>query len=260
MIVFIFTEFPSVLDNTNKTASKYFANVVQENVLSSSQMNFLETPSTAPLPIKFPIKHESSLKNSIKSAPNLPSNIKNNCVVNKMCIDKLNQASKLELVGKSEIVKRRTTLEPDRILKLKKLHRRILPKGKTFSSSESVITSISCGSMESLKSSTSEGNRSTSSTDSRHSSTLSSHSSDSGKSNRNIGAIVSNIINTKLKILSPISDKSIQDPISETTDINKNTEIQLEKERNNYLEDTNNTKTRCTIKNKTLQLITGMYN
>lgn len=49
-----------------------------------------------------------------------------------------------------------------------------------YSSTESITTSSSGGSMESIKSSTSEGNRSTSSSESRHSPSLSSHSSDSG--------------------------------------------------------------------------------
>lgn len=49
-----------------------------------------------------------------------------------------------------------------------------------YSSTESMTTSSSGGSMESIKSSTSEGNRSTSSSESRQSPSLSSHSSDSG--------------------------------------------------------------------------------
>lgn len=57
------------------------------------------------------------------------------------------------------------------------LGRRIRNK---FSSTESMTTSSSGGSMESIKSSTSEGNRSTSSSESRQSASLSSHSSDSG--------------------------------------------------------------------------------
>lgn len=57
------------------------------------------------------------------------------------------------------------------------LGRRIRHK---YSSTESMTTSSSGGSMESIKSSTSEGNRSTSSSESRQSASLSSHSSDSG--------------------------------------------------------------------------------
>lgn len=63
------------------------------------------------------------------------------------------------------------------------LGRRIRNK---FSSTESMTTSSSGGSMESIKSSTSEGNRSTSSSESRQSASLSSHSSDSGGKTINI--------------------------------------------------------------------------
>ncbi|ALC49203.1 CG43921 [Drosophila busckii] len=81
------------------------------------------------------------------------------------------------------------------------------------------------GSMESLRSSTSEGNRSTSSCESRHSSSLSSHSSESGNnsasgSNSNSSSLAfplraPQLLHSKLHILSPISDKSSQEPASE---------------------------------------------
>ena len=99
-----------------------------------------------------------------------------------------------------------------------------------YSSTESMATSSSGGSMESLRSSTSEGNRSTSSSESRHSTSLSSHSSDSGNTNcfhhhhhqqSNLSGFLTHHAN-KLHILSPISDKSSQEPASETSDNYRN--------------------------------------
>ncbi|XP_015596336.1 uncharacterized protein LOC107268255 [Cephus cinctus] len=101
-----------------------------------------------------------------------------------------------------------------------------------YSSTESMATSSSGGSMESLRSSTSEGNRSTSSSESRHSTSLSSHSSDSGSTNcfhHHQQPTLSGFLNhhtNKLHILSPISDKSSQEPASETSDNNRNNNSQ----------------------------------
>ena len=103
-----------------------------------------------------------------------------------------------------------------------------------YSSTESMATSSSGGSMESLRSSTSEGNRSTSSSESRHSTSLSSHSSDSGTTNcfhhhhhqqPSLSGYLTHHAN-KLHILSPISDKSSQEPASETSDNNRNNNSQ----------------------------------
>ena len=106
-----------------------------------------------------------------------------------------------------------------------------------YSSTESMATSSSGGSMESLRSSTSEGNRSTSSSESRHSTSLSSHSSDSGSTNcyhhyhhhhhqqSSLSCFLTHHA-TKLHILSPISDKSSQEPASETSDNNRNNNSQ----------------------------------
>ncbi|CAH0399470.1 unnamed protein product [Chilo suppressalis] len=101
---------------------------------------------------------------------------------------------------------------------------------RKYSSTESMATSSSGGSMESLRSSNSEGDRSSSSSESRHSSSLSSHSSDSG----NVPFTKSHHMQlsgfghhtAKLHILSPISDKSSQEPASETSDNNKNNNSQ----------------------------------
>lgn len=104
-----------------------------------------------------------------------------------------------------------------------------------YSSTESMATSSSGGSMESIRSSTSEGNRSTSSSESRHSTSLSSHSSDSGSncfhhhhhhSNQPPLTGFLTYHASKLHILSPISDKSSQEPASETSDNNRNNNSQ----------------------------------
>ncbi|CAG4943944.1 unnamed protein product [Parnassius apollo] len=102
---------------------------------------------------------------------------------------------------------------------------------RKYSSTESMATSSSGGSMESLRSSNSEGDRSSSSSESRHSSSLSSHSSDSGnvpftKSLHHMQLSGFGHHPTKLHILSPISDKSSQEPGSETSDNNKNNNSQ----------------------------------
>lgn len=102
---------------------------------------------------------------------------------------------------------------------------------RKYSSTESMATSSSGGSMESLRSSNSEGDRSSSSSESRHSSSLSSHSSDSGnvpftKSLHHMNLSGFGHHPTKLHILSPISDKSSQEPGSETSDNNKNNNSQ----------------------------------
>ncbi|KAJ8969633.1 hypothetical protein NQ317_009648 [Molorchus minor] len=100
-----------------------------------------------------------------------------------------------------------------------------------YSSTESMTTSSSGGSMESIKSSTSEGNRSTSSSESRNSASLSSHSSDSGgdpnsySAPQGSGGFLAQHAN-KLHILSPISDKSSQEPVSETSENNRNNNSQ----------------------------------
>ncbi|XP_012548834.1 uncharacterized protein LOC114248631 [Bombyx mandarina] len=105
----------------------------------------------------------------------------------------------------------------------------IRPRRK-YSSTESMATSSSGGSMESLRSSNSEGDRSSSSSESRHSSSLSSHSSDSGNvpfsKSHHMQLGFGHHHPAKLNILSPISDKSSQEPASETSDNNKNNNSQ----------------------------------
>uniref|UniRef100_A0A182JL01 SH2 domain-containing adapter protein D n=1 Tax=Anopheles atroparvus TaxID=41427 RepID=A0A182JL01_ANOAO len=232
---------------------KQMDNIANANSTSSSQLPLRgytpSPPSTAPLPMKFPGKHERFFINSIKSAPNLPAsnvgaqhprlkdlrldiqNVRNNEVPSGSCDGGMNDGPFAHNSKVGERPRSTLCLEPERVLELKRGHRSAhhhhgkqqqphhQQRGRNFSSTESMATSSSGGSMESLKSSTSEGNRSTSSSDSRHSSSLSSHSSDSGPSMA-FPLRVPVVVHNKLNILSPISDKSSQEPGSETSDIN----------------------------------------
>lgn len=193
-------------------------------------------PSTAPLPLKFPRKYDTEhCLNSNRSAPNIPQsntihNYNSGDAKNKEPITKetiVNRIlSKQRLTGNKTKRPCSMILESERVLALKHSRRplRYHHKPKNFSSTESITTSSSGGSMESLRSSTSEGNRSTTSSESRHSSTLSSHSSDSGAKMR-FPPRLSMMLHSKLHVLSPISDKSLQDPTSEVVDNNAVSEI-----------------------------------
>lgn len=105
-------------------------------------------------------------------------------------------------------------LPSDRVLQLKQNSRR---GRQNFSSNESMTPSSSLGSMESIRSSTSEGNCSTSSTESHLSASLSSHSSDSS-SIRNYPLRTPVIVHANMNILSPISDKSLEPGFSDLGD------------------------------------------
>ncbi|XP_076261496.1 uncharacterized protein LOC143197160 [Rhynchophorus ferrugineus] len=225
-------------------------------------------PSTAPLPSKFPGKE--LMMNSIRSAPNLPSKTRLkdlNLPVKSLRARspttssgslQIRQGSAFDIEfgsssNSNQLISefkgrpgnsRERTGEMERIFEIKsrpKSNLLVVPKRTKdsiirrirhkYSSTESMTTSSSGGSMESIKSSTSEGNRSTSSSSSRQSASLSSHSSDSGSTRpKNYSTTQSNFLtqqpNNKLHILSPISDKSSQEPISETSDNNKNNNSQ----------------------------------
>lgn len=200
-------------DNTSQkvTSGQLAANGENNNVYTPST-----PPSTAPLPMKFPGKSLDTryLMNSIKSAPNLPQ-------AQPKLLKSIQSRELKDHHGQGKERPRSVVLESGRVLELKRSHQ----KGN-FSSTESMATSSSGGSMESIRSSTSEGNRSTSSSESRHSSSLSSHSSDSHSSSMAAAAVPGQqnslrshlILHSKLHILSPISDKSSQEPGSELTD------------------------------------------
>lgn len=216
-------------------------------------------PSTAPLPNKFHGR-EMGL-NSIRSAPNLPhtkTRLKDLHLPVKSLRGRspTSSSGSLQTQGSafdiefgnynSRTVQSKEQGERDRVLEIKDRPRKnilLLKKNSAkelilefkgrrrrqkYSSTESMTTSSSGGSMESIKSSTSEGNRSTTSCESRHSSSLSSHSSDSG-GNMTFPSAQSSVFmahTNKLHILSPISDKSSQEPASETSDNNKNNNSQ----------------------------------
>lgn len=178
-------------------------NIVVNNNASVSNENTPYTPSppsTAPLPLKFPTKHEKFFINSIKSAPNLPQS-------NALQHPRLKDLRGSEKTDSSKERPRSVIIEAGRVFDLKRSH-----SGRNYSSIESMATSSSDGSMESIRSSTSEGNQSTTSTESRHSSTLSSHSSDSGAPSAARPLRVTTLAHPKLQVLSPISDKSAQEP------------------------------------------------
>ena len=176
--------------------------IVDANVSVAKTSFTPSPPSTAPLPLKFPTKHEKFFINSIKSAPNLPGS-------NALQHPRLKDLRGSEKSDTSKERPRSVIIEAGRVFELKRSH-----SGRNYSSTESMATSSSGGSMESIRSSTSEGNQSTTSTESRHSSSLSSHSSDSGPSIAR-PLRVPTLIHPKLQILSPISDKSAQEPVSE---------------------------------------------
>jgi SH2 domain-containing adapter protein B/D/E/F len=195
-----------------KIVEESIDSIVNANVTAISAANTPYTPSppsTAPLPLKFPTKHEKFFINSIKSAPNLPAS-------NALQHPRLKDLRGSEKSDTSKERPRSVIVEAGRVFELKRSH-----SGRNYSSTESMATSSSGGSMESIRSSASDGNRSTSSSESRHSSSLSSHSSDSGPSiARPLRAPI--LIHPKLQILSPISDKSAQEPVSENGENLKN--------------------------------------
>lgn len=195
-------------------------NVASTSCNSPSSKNLAATgryashspPSTAPMPIKFPDKHEQMLYcDSNQSAPELPQS----------------NASARHHHGhghghgqnhdhakatKKSIQKKKCSHAPDRTKQVRKSKRRQKAQNPSgphkYSSTESL--SSSGGSVESIHSSASDGNRSSISSGSRHSASLSSHSSDSGARVRYpLRAPV--IVHANMNILSPISDKSIQE-------------------------------------------------
>lgn len=213
-------------------------------------------PSTAPLPLKFPgSKHERFFMNSIRSAPNLPSSNPAHPRLRDLRLplqtslrqQHMTTASSLGTSNENSLTDsayvnppsnasshhhhhhnasnsgrnrpRSFVIESGRVLELRKSHSAHQGAGNrhNYSSNESIGTS-SGGSMESLRSSTSEGNCSTSSSESRHSSSLSSHSSESGSSSVAFPLRAPVVVHSKLHILSPISDKSSQEPASEVSE------------------------------------------
>lgn len=213
------------------------ANVACTSSSSTNNARYTHSPpSTAPLPIKFPSKHEQILhRHSIRSAPNLPlSNAIHRQAIHdtgdKTFINNSNAAPErlqqpvVKRSSSNRVASKKCShglaLSSDRVLQLRH-HKRRVPRTernpKNFSSNDSITSSSASGSIESLRSSTSEGNRSTSSSESHRSASLSSHSSDSGAQLRYpLRAPV--IIHANMNILSPISDKSLQEPPLDAND------------------------------------------
>lgn len=257
------TSYNKPNDNTTTTTTTVvvMADVVavdNNNVYTPST-----PPSTAPLPMKFPgtksmADTRYSMMNSNRSAPNLPqAQPKQLKSLQTRELREHHQSRKMGAggivagssdgsfmdnaataggggaggVGSKERRPRSVVLESGRVLELKRSHRE--GQRQNFSSTESMATSSSGGSMESIRSSTSEGNRSTSSSESRNSSSLSSHSSDSHSSGNMPGQPQQHqnslraqlVLHSKLHILSPISDKSSQEPGSEMSSQKRSPEV-----------------------------------
>lgn len=161
-------------------------------------------PSSAPMPVKFPEKHEQRLyRDSNQSAPNLPqaNTTPPHC--------RTDQNDRPKHTKKSAL-KKKCSHAPERVKQVRKSKRRQKAAAgpQKYSSTESLSSSE--GSVESIHSSASDGNRSSISSGSRHSASLSSHSSDSGARVRYpLRAPV--IVHANMNILSPISDKSVQE-------------------------------------------------
>jgi hypothetical protein len=194
-------------------------------------------PSSAPLPTKF---HSAHCIATVHSAPDIPVRAKDlklpiksskhrsqdrprSCLMDKL--DKCPPRPRSLFCGP-----RKAEDGPRGFGEILEIKGRP-PRRPKYSSTESMATSSSGGSLESIRSSTSEGNRSTSSCESRRSSSLSSHSSDSTGSGPGYHPMVHPLNTrvfqqTQLHILSPISDKSSQEPGSETSENNKNNNSQ----------------------------------
>lgn len=166
-------------------------------VLNLNEPN-VTPPSTVPLPAKFPTNHDSFkyMATSMKSVPNIAANnsLKRDAILRNL---KLPVQSHITIASNSS--------------------GDFKPRCMKFSSSESVTSfSSGGGSMESFRST--ESNRSTSSSETHRSTSLSSHSSDL-RYNFFHQLRAPLIIDKKLNVLSPISDKSSHEPSSDTADL-----------------------------------------
>ena len=115
-------------------------------------------PSTAPLPMKFPSKQERFFINSIQSAPNLPaSNAIQHPRLKNLRLDKqpenASDGSMLDSSYGSPKGKERprSVIEGGRVFELKRSHLNNGDGRRNYSSTESMATSSSGGSMESLR-------------------------------------------------------------------------------------------------------------
>lgn len=170
------------------------------NLTSQARYSSHSQPSTAPMPIKFPEQHDMLYRDNIRSAPNLPHH------------HRIIEANDRRKPNKKAMSKKKCSHVSEqkcgKQMRKTKRRQRLSSGAQKYSSTESL--SSSSESIESLHSSVSYGNRSSISSGSRHSASLSSHSSDSGARLRYpLRAPV--IVHANMNILSPISDKSIQE-------------------------------------------------
>lgn len=191
--------------NENKSVGSASCNSSSSKNLAaaaSGRYSSHSPPSTAPMPIKFPEKHEQRLhRDSNQSAPNLPQS---NATPHH-CKDEQNDHQKQS----KKLIPKKKCSHAERVKQVRKGKRRQRATGpQKYSSTESLSSSE--GSVESIHSSVSDGNRSSISSGSRHSASLSSHSSDSGARVR-YPLRTPVIVHANMNILSPISDKSIQE-------------------------------------------------
>lgn len=236
-------DFENLQIDTNFVNISNSDKLSSSSILPSSSSRFKPSPpSTAPLPLKFPHRHDHHglFIASNRSAPSLPhrnvfgaaESASHRRLQHIACSSAAAAGADIAIGSTGTVHSDSSTatgnMESNVIfrpirkerpqsmiidskkgvaLKNKRIQLRHHQRIKNFSSTESMTTSSSGGSMESLRSSTSEGNRSTTSFESRHSTSLSSHSSDSG-SRALYPLRTQALIHSKLHILSPISDKS----------------------------------------------------
>nr|XP_018915800.1 PREDICTED: uncharacterized protein LOC109043152 [Bemisia tabaci] len=182
---------------------------------SSSTTRETQTPpSTTPLPPKFHSLH------SIATAQSSPS-IRGDLSLSASCTNFKKDANAPGVPKPHSRSARRPFPSSTKVLEIKSR-----PELK-YSSTESVTCSSSGGSLESIRSSTSEDNRSTTSTGSHMSSSISSNSSESAiqssSSSYHCPITLSKFFHqqNKLHILSPISDKSSQEPSERSSEDNR---------------------------------------
>lgn len=203
-------ELSNDLQNLNLTNSSGNGVPVSSTNLPTARYNshhqHRSPPSTAPLPIKFSGNH--ALRNNVNSSGGGGGSA--GAAGEQLAAETPHRRSdhgkKSSGRHASKKCAHSMVLPSDRVLQLKQSSRR---GRQNFSSNESMTPSSSLGSMESIRSSTSEGNCSTSSTESHLSASLSSHSSDSS-SIRNYPLRAPVIVHANMNILSPISDKSLE--------------------------------------------------
>lgn len=222
------SENKNVASSCNSSSSK--------NLAATAIYTAHSPPSTAPMPVKFSSQHEQMhYRESIRSAPNLPQSNQtpHHCNANQRSSghasrddsisERKNPIKKSSSNRQHKKCSHGAVPSSDRVMQLRQSKRRNgrnPPGTQKYSSTESITSSSGSGSMESIHSSVSDGNRSSISSGSRNSAdslNLSSHSSDSGARVRHCPLRAPVIVHANMNILSPISDKSIQEPFHDAS-------------------------------------------